>query len=263
MEKREKIFLFFIPISAIIITLLVIPNLNNYKTAVTYLVISVLIGFGPLFLFKFSQIKKRNLFDKELVFFFEDLVYYLELDYSLNEAIIEICKNNQYSNKKFQKKIERLGKLLKKNLRVEDTFLWFVDSLKSDFLDGYKAAIINCIKENLNMKEFFRTLKDDLKHYLKRKEERKTYSYYSILNTYITYFVFLMLLVLLIKKILPFGIENTTLINVYTSYLCFLIFEQAFLSGFLIGELSLSEFLEGIIHSFNLIGLSYLILVFF
>ena len=199
--------------------------------------------------------------DKEFINFLEDLIYYLELNYSINEAIIEINQNNQYSNQKFQYKLNKLTNLLKKNVRLEKALSSFIDELNSDFLDNYKAVIINTIKQNLNAKELFKTLKEDFENHLKRKEERKAFSYYSILNTYITYFVFLMLIILLIKKVIPFGLQDKELINIYTSYLSFLIFEEAFLSGFMIGQISLNSFLEGVVHSFNLIGISYIILM--
>ncbi len=251
----------FVPISAVIIDLLVIPNINNYKLAISYLTLALVIGFAPLFLHRFLQIKKKGNLDKDFVNFLEDLIYYLELNYSVNEAVIEIAKNNKYSNQEFQEKLINLTNLLKKGVRLEKAFSLFIDSLDSNFLDNYKAIIMNTIKNNLNIKEFFETLKEDLENYLKRKEERKSFSYYSILNTYITYFVFLMLLVLLIKKVIPFGLQDRETINIYTSYLSFLIFEEAFLSGFMIGQISLNNFLEGVVHSFNLIGLSYIILM--
>ncbi|MEO2154680.1 MAG: type II secretion system F family protein [Nanoarchaeota archaeon] len=264
MNNTEKKLLIFIPIGALIIQLFVIPNIYDPQIVINALTFAIIISFFPLFFYKFIREKKTKELYDDIRQFFRDLSYYLSLGYSLKKALLLIISENRYSNDEFNKKLEVLKNKIERNYESVKAFTEFLKSLNNPILNSFEPIIRNVIKRSERLDILFKDISEELDKEIVRERKRKEKTYSVLITTYISFFLFITLVVLLIDKVLNFQLSGfKILLSTYISLLTFLVHEESILSGFVIGELVSNEFIEGIVHSFFFIGITYLIFMIF
>jgi len=258
LDKKEIYLLSFVPLSAVIISYFVIPNLDKPYLVLNYLTLAILIGFFPLFFYKFLKERKTKSLYEDIRQFFSDLTYYLKLGYSLKKSIELIYKNNVYPKEEFNKLIEKLYKKSKYN--ILDSFKEFINELNNPILSSFLPVIEHVIKNSEKIDTLFENIAVELEKELERQRKRSEKTYYVLLTSYVSFGIYILLIVLLIEKVINFQLgELKNIVAVFTSLIIFLVYEISLLSGFIIGSLVHNDFIEGVVHSLFFIGISFLI----
>jgi len=259
-DNIERKLLLFIPISALIISYLVLPNIGNPFLVLNYLTLSIIISFFPLFGYKLWKNRKIKEVYDDIRQFFQDLSYYLSLGYSLKKAIEVIANNNVYSKNEFNERIKTLKRKLEKGYNTKQAFIEFLESLNNPIINSFIPLIEHVIDNSEKIDILFKNISEEMEKEIKRSRKRSEKTYYTLLSTYTSFLLFLLLVVLLVDKVINFQLSGfNKLVAVYISLLTFLVYEEAILSGFVIGQLTSNEFIEGIVHSFVFIGITFFV----
>jgi len=258
LDKRELPLLTFVPISAIIISYFVVPNLNNPYLVLNYLTLAIFFGFFPLFFYKFLKEKKTKALYEDIRQFFSDITYYLKLGYSLKKSIELIYQNNVYPKEEFNKLVEKLYK--KSRLNIIESFEEFIKELSNPILLSFLPVIKHVIKNSEKIDTLFENISIELEKEIERQRKRNEKTYSVLLTSYLSFGIYILLIALLIEKVINFQLgELKDIIAIFTSLIIFLVYEISLLSGFVIGSLVNNDFIEGVVHSLFFIGVSFLI----
>jgi len=234
------------------------PNLDKPYLVLNYLTLAILIGFFPIFFYKFLKERKIKNLHEDVRQFFSDLTYYLKLGYSLKKAIELIYQNNVYPKEEFNKLVEKLYK--KSKFNIVESFEEFIKELNNPILLSFLPVIKHVIKNSEKLDTLFENISIELEKEIERQRKRSEKTYYVLLTSYLSFGIYLLLIALLIEKVINFQLgELKNIVAIFTSLIIFLVYEMALLSGFIIGSLVHNDFIEGIVHSFFFIGISFLI----